>query len=69
MAVSEGCMAILSNSGEAIKISSQEKAKMILIAGEPINEPIEQYGPFVMNNRQEILNTIKEYQSGKFLID
>lgn len=69
MTVSEGYMAILSNSGEAIKISSQGKAKMILIAGEPINEPIEQYGPFVMNSRQEILNTIKEYQSGRFLKD
>jgi len=69
MTVSEGYMAILCNSGEAIKISSIDKAKMILIAGEPINEPIEQYGPFVMNSRQEILNTIREYQSGRFLKD
>ena len=65
--VSAGCMAILDHTGETIKVSSQGNAKMILLAGQPLNEPIEQYGPFVMNTREEIINTIKEYQSGKLI--
>jgi redox-sensitive bicupin YhaK (pirin superfamily) len=66
MTVTEGHMAILDNKGDFIKAFSKLKAKAILIAGEPLNEPIEQYGPFVMNTREEIIATIKEYQSGEF---
>ena len=65
--VDQGLMAILDHSGEGVRIECEGAAKAIFIAGEPINEPIEQYGPFVMNTRQEIIRTIQEYQNGTFL--
>ncbi len=38
---------------------------MLLLAGKPIREPIVQYGPFVMNTREEIEQAIEDYQSGR----
>lgn len=45
--------------------TSQTVAKFILLYGNPLNEPIAQHGPFVMNSQQEIATTIQEYQSGQ----
>ena len=39
---------------------------MIVLAGEPIREPIVQYGPFVMNTAEEIQRAFRDVQSGKF---
>jgi len=41
-------------------------ARLLLLAGKPIGEPIVQYGPFVMNTREEIERAIADYQSGAF---
>ena len=38
---------------------------MILLAGRPLREPVVQYGPFVMNTREEIEQAIRDYQAGK----
>jgi redox-sensitive bicupin YhaK (pirin superfamily) len=38
----------------------------VLIAGRPLNEPIAQYGPFVMNTRDELMQAVRDYQSGHF---
>ncbi len=51
---------------EKIKISSDDKARFLLIGGKPINEPIFQYGPFVMNNKQEILKAMEDFKLGNF---
>ena len=67
LTIDQGIMAILDNSGQCVRMTCEGNAKAILIAGEPTNEPIEQYGPFVMNTREEILKAIKEYQNGTFL--
>ena len=41
-----------------------EKGKFIVVAGEPIGEPIEQYGPFVMTTKEELGEAMRDYQQG-----
>ena len=54
------------NQGEFVTISSDsEGARLLILGGQPINEPIASYGPFVMNTQAEIMQTIQDYQSGK----
>lgn len=57
---------LFKNQGETITINATEKSVLLLLSGEPINEPIAQYGPFVMNTQQELQETFREYQDGKF---
>jgi redox-sensitive bicupin YhaK (pirin superfamily) len=60
-------MAILANDGaEAIVLQAEEAARVILVAGQPLNEPIAQYGPFVMNTEAEIRQTMRDYSAGLF---
>jgi redox-sensitive bicupin YhaK (pirin superfamily) len=44
------------------------EARFLLLAGKPLNEPIVQYGPFVMNTREEIEQAVHDYQSGKLTL-
>jgi redox-sensitive bicupin YhaK (pirin superfamily) len=57
---------LFANEGEEINITAKEDAVLLLLSGEPINEPIAAYGPFVMNTKQELIESIHEAQSGKF---
>ncbi len=62
-------MAILKNDPNADGITieaGREETKVILITGRPLNEPIVQYGPFVMNSQQEIIQAVNDYQQGRF---
>lgn len=63
-------MAILKNvantDGVIIEADTTQDTKVILITGRPLNEPIVQYGPFVMNTQQQIIEAINDFQQGRF---
>jgi quercetin 2,3-dioxygenase len=59
-------MAILRNSGDGVRITpGSDGARAILIAGQPLKEPIVQYGPFVMNTQQEIFKAVEDFRAGR----
>jgi hypothetical protein len=62
-------MAILANTegsdGVVIRAGNAE-ARVLLVAGKPLNESIAQYGPFVMNTQEEIFQAVRDFQAGKF---
>lgn len=59
-------MALLTGGERVQATAGGNGARFLLIAGEPIGEPVARYGPFVMNTRDEIMQAFKDYQSGKF---
>ncbi|MEC8534372.1 MAG: pirin-like C-terminal cupin domain-containing protein, partial [Pseudomonadota bacterium] len=52
--------------GDAVEITAQSDAVVLLGHAEPINEPVFSHGPFVMTTREEIIQAIEDYQSGRF---
>lgn len=53
--------------GDAISaVAGSQGARFVIIAGEPLNEPVVQHGPFVMNTREEIMQAFRDYNAGKF---
>lgn len=57
--------AILSSEGNAVELSSDAGSHFVFIAGEPLNEPIVQHGPFVMNSLAEIQQAFLDFQMGR----
>ena len=62
----EAQMATLATEGTGIRIEANSDAKLLLMAGEPIDEPVVGYGPFVMNSQAQIAEAIRDFNSGKF---
>jgi quercetin 2,3-dioxygenase len=62
----EAKIAVLGRDGETVTITAKEDSQLVLLSGEPINEPIASYGPFVMNTREEIMQAVTDLKSGKF---
>ena len=61
-------MAILANApgSDGIVLQAGPQAtRAILVAGRPLNEPIAQYGPFVMNTQQEIFQAVEDFRAGR----
>lgn len=61
-------MAIFANTdgSDGVRISAPEGGRVILVAGQPLNEPIAQYGPFVMNTQAEVFQAVQDFREGKF---
>ncbi len=68
-AVASQRMAVLANGaasdGVELRASDAGPARALLIAGRPLNEPIAQYGPFVMNSNAEIIQAVEDFQAGR----
>ncbi|MCS7101088.1 MAG: pirin family protein [Burkholderiaceae bacterium] len=63
---SDGDLALLSG-GEALALrAGPDGARALVLAGQPLREPVARYGPFVMNTREEIVEAVRDYQSGRF---
>ena len=59
-------VATLSTAGTGLTIEAGGDAKLLVLAGEPIDEPVVGYGPFVMNSEQQIRQAIDDFNSGRF---
>src|SRR5688572_7420991 len=57
---------LFKNEGETISIKAAEDSILFVISGEPINEPIAAYGPFLMNTHKELEEAIDDFSKGKF---
>lgn len=54
------------NEGETFIVTADENSVVLIMSGEPINEPIAAHGPFVMNTRQELIQAFDDFNKGKF---
>jgi len=61
----EAHIAVLSRDGDAVTLHAKTNAKLLILSGEPINEPVASYGPFVMNTREEIMQAMDDYRAGR----
>ncbi len=63
-------MALLANEEgrDGVALAAEQNSRLLLIAGRPLREPIVQYGPFVMNSRDEIYQAMADYQSGRLAV-
>ncbi|MBP7374901.1 MAG: hypothetical protein KA956_00350, partial [Pyrinomonadaceae bacterium] len=59
-------LALFERDGEHITVDAIEDSVLLVMSGEPLNEPIAQYGPFLMNTKEEIAQAMRDYQMGKF---
>ncbi|MDJ1655905.1 pirin family protein [Raoultella sp. Ech2A] len=62
----EGQLVVLSQQGETLHLSATADARVLLLAGEPLGEPIVGYGPFVMNSKTQIAEAVRDFNSGRF---
>jgi redox-sensitive bicupin YhaK (pirin superfamily) len=67
--LSDGQLGILSAAGDGVRLSVPKDAKtggrLLLLAGQPLDEPVARYGPFVMNTRSEIMDAVLDFQAGR----
>lgn len=61
----EADLAVLTRDGSQATIAAAEDARLLVMSGQPIEEPIARYGPFVMNTKAELIQAVQDYQDGK----
>lgn len=59
-------LVLLARDGEHVQVEALEEVSLLLLSGEPIDEPIVGYGPFVMNSQAEIAESFADFQAGRF---
>ena len=59
------CAAVLNDGDVAAFTAAEQGARFLVLAGRPLNEPVAQYGPFVMNTMAEIEQAVRDYQTGR----
>ena len=62
-----GHMGLLRNEGDGLILRGEAGTRAIVIAGQPLREPIAQYGPFVMNTREQLMQAVEDFRAGKFV--
>ncbi|MCC6914746.1 MAG: pirin family protein [Rhodospirillaceae bacterium] len=62
----EGQMVVLDRAGQDVSIEANGEATVLLLSGEPIDEPIVGHGPFVMNTQREIVQAVEDFNGGRF---
>lgn len=53
------------NDGDGIALEATQHTRILLLSGEPLNEEVVSYGPFVMNTQTQIMEAMRDYQIGK----
>jgi quercetin 2,3-dioxygenase len=62
--IREGQLAVLGD-GDTVRLRSSTSGRVLLLAGVPLREPVARYGPFVMNTEQELVQAVRDFQSGR----
>lgn len=61
----DALIAVLSPEGDSVSVEAEVDSTLLVLSGEPINEPVASYGPFVMNTREELAQAVEDYRKGK----
>lgn len=65
--ITRGELAVLDRDGDALRVAADENsARLILVAGKPLGEPVARHGPFVMNTPEQIVEAMQDFQAGRF---
>ena len=64
--VASGELAVLGQGEDVMVAAGEDSARLLVVAGKPLNEAVAKYGPFVMNTPEQIVEAMRDFQSGKF---